>query len=89
MLVDLVAVAAAGVRLPDLDERVADRPAVLVEHAAGDDDPLAERLALVLPRQVVVELADRVGPNTGPSRSWNSSGIVTSGRSGARQRVER
>ena len=57
MLVDLVPVAAGGVRLPDLDERAADRPAVLVEHAAGDDDPLAERLAVVLPRQVVVELA--------------------------------
>ena len=69
VLVDLVPVAAGRVRLPDLDQRVAHRPAVLVEHAAGDDDPLAERLALVLARQVAVELAERASPNTGPSSS--------------------
>ena len=45
MLVDVVDVAAGRVGLPDLDQRVRHRPAVLVEHAAGDDDPLAERLA--------------------------------------------
>ena len=45
VLVALVDVAAGGVRLPDLEQRAADRAAVLVEHAPGDDDPLAERLA--------------------------------------------
>ncbi len=60
MLVDLVPVATRGVRLPDLDQRARHRPPVVVEHAAADDDALAERLALVLLRQVVVELAERV-----------------------------
>ena len=60
MLVDLVAVAPAGVRLPHLDERVRDRAAVLVENPAGDDDPLAHRLARELPGQVAVEIADRI-----------------------------
>jgi hypothetical protein len=34
-------------------------PAVFVEHAAGDDDALALRLAGVLPREVVVGVAER------------------------------
>ena len=49
-----VDVAAGGVGLPDLDQRVRHRPAVLVEHAAGDDDALAERLAGMLAGQVGV-----------------------------------
>ena len=65
MPVDLVVVAAGGVRLPHLDERAADRPPVLVEHSAGDDDPLAERLAFVLARQVVVA-ARRACPRRRP-----------------------
>ena len=63
--VDVMVVAARGVRLPDLDQRAAQRAAVLVEHAAADDDPLAERLARVLARQVVVELGDRIGAEHG------------------------
>ena len=49
MLIDLVDVTARGVGLPDLDHRVANGTAVLVDHAAGDDDPLAERLAVAPP----------------------------------------
>src|SRR6185312_16010587 len=60
VLVDLVAVASARIGLPDLDQRASDRPPVLVEDPPGDGDPLADRLARMLPRQVVVELADRV-----------------------------
>ncbi len=58
----LVAVAARGVGLPDLDQRVGHRPAVFVEHAAVDDDALAHRHAAVLEvhRQVVVERAEVV-----------------------------
>ena len=59
MLVDHVPVAARGVRLPDLDQLATQRAAVGAEHAAADDDPLAERLALVLAGEVVVELAER------------------------------
>ena len=58
--VPAVAVAAARVGLPDLDQRVRHRPAVVLLDVAVDDDPLALRLALVLAREVVVELADAV-----------------------------
>ena len=58
MLVALVDVATAGVGLPDLDELVAHRPAVAVEHPAGDDHPLADRLAAVLDGQVGLERVD-------------------------------
>ena len=49
-----VRVPAGGIGLPDLDQRLGDRPAVLVENPAGDDDAFAERLAGVLPGQVVI-----------------------------------
>ena len=55
VLVALVDVAAGGVGLPDLDELVAHRPAVAVEHATGHDHPLAHRLAGVLDGQVGLE----------------------------------
>src|SRR5262249_24553789 len=58
--VDLVVVAAGCIRLPDLDQRAADRPALVVEHAAGDNDPLAERVTFVLACQVVVAGPDVV-----------------------------
>src|SRR5580704_3710517 len=54
-----VHVSPGGVRLPDLDERPAQRVALGVEHAPRDDDPLSDRLALVLDREVVVVLADQ------------------------------
>ena len=59
MGVGVVHVAAGGVRLPDLDQLAAQRAAVAAEDAARDVDPLALRLTGVLPRQVVVERADR------------------------------
>ena len=59
MAVALVRVAAGRVALPDLDERVAHGPAVRLEHAAVDDDALAERLARVLAREVGVERVAR------------------------------
>src|SRR5918997_645501 len=58
MAVHVVLVASRGVRLPDLDQSVAHGPPVSVEDAPVQDHPLPERLALVLPRQVVVDLAD-------------------------------
>ena len=54
MLVDIVDVAAAGIRLPDFDERVGNRTLVLVEHVAVHDDAFAERLTFVLLGEVVV-----------------------------------
>ena len=84
MLVALVDVAAGGVGLPDLDQRVRHRPAVAVEHAAGDDDALAQRLAVVLAGEVGVGRGDGPSPYTGPVGSCSASGRRISGRSGAR-----
>ena len=58
MVVDRVGVTTRGVRLPDLDQLASKRLAVRAKDAPADDDPLTERLARVLPREVVVELAD-------------------------------
>ena len=55
VLVALVAVAPGGVALPDLHQRLRHRPAAGLEHAPVDDDPLPERLAVVLAREVVVD----------------------------------
>ena len=55
MLVDVVEVAPRRVRLPDLDELSAQRLAVGAEDSPLDDDPLTERLAGVLAREVGVE----------------------------------
>ena len=60
MLVALVDVAAGRVGLPDLDQLAAHRAAVAVEHAAGDHDALADRLAAVLDRQIRLERGDVV-----------------------------
>ena len=57
MLIDHVHVAPGRVRLPDFDEGVGHRPAVLVDDAPGDDDALADRLARVLAREIGVVLA--------------------------------
>src|SRR5206468_1223254 len=58
VLLALVGVAAGRVGLPDLDELTADRTAVAVEQPSGDGDALTDRLAGVLPREVVVDLGD-------------------------------
>ena len=89
MLVDAVHVAAGRVGLPDLDQRVADRPAVAVDHPARDDDALAERLARVLPGEVVSRAPTAPAPKTGPVVSASGAGSMSSGRAGARRRVER
>src|ERR1700712_5509694 len=48
MLVDDMDIAAAGIGLPQLDQRIRDTATVFVEHMAVHDDALAERLALAL-----------------------------------------
>ena len=58
VLVALVDVAAGGVGLPDLHELAAHRAAVAVEHPPGDDDALAERLAVVLDGEVRFQRVD-------------------------------
>src|SRR5690606_17507527 len=54
VLIDAVVVPAGRVRLPYLHQDVRNRFAVLVEYASADEDPLAQRLALVLRGEVVV-----------------------------------
>src|SRR5271154_1234055 len=49
-----VSVAARGIRLPDFDHGVRNRAAVFIEYAAGHHDALAESLATVEVRQVIV-----------------------------------
>src|SRR5450755_1118881 len=44
-LVPLVQVATGGIGLPDLQQRVGQRRALLVKHAARHDDTLADSLA--------------------------------------------
>ena len=68
MGVDLVEIPAGGIRLPDLDELVAHRLTVTREDAAGDDDALALRLAVVLPRQIGIHGADRGLAVRGPGQ---------------------
>ena len=74
MLVALVPVPSGRVRLPDLDERARDGPSVLLEQAAGHDDSLAKRFAAMLPRQVVVELADLPFPVEGVREVVDATG---------------
>src|SRR5712692_567718 len=52
VLVDFVQVTSRGVGLPDFDECVRNRPAVFIQHPSAHDDPFAERLTGMLPRQV-------------------------------------
>ena len=75
-----------GVRLPDLDQRIRHRPRVLVQHSAGDDDALPERLAGVRAGEVAVERSDRSVAVDGTGRSDSVRGITTSGRRGGATR---
>src|SRR5262245_28377586 len=52
VLVGRMGIAAGGVGLPDLDQRVRHRLAVLVQYSAAYDDPLADRLPFVLSREI-------------------------------------
>src|SRR6478736_634567 len=45
VLIDLVMIAAGGIRLPDLDQSIGHRPLILVQHLPDDNQPLAHRLA--------------------------------------------
>src|SRR5699024_6160328 len=62
VLVALVDVATGGVRLPDLDELIADRPTLTVEDPPGDADALADGFAVGLDGQVRFEGADVTVP---------------------------
>jgi hypothetical protein len=61
-----VDVAPGGVGLPDLDERVADRPSVRVDNSPAQDDALAQGLAGVLPGEVGVLRPDGYPAEGGP-----------------------
>jgi hypothetical protein len=52
VLIDGVQISSSGVGLPDFHQRVCRRPRIFVEHAAGDDNPLAQRRSFVLTCQI-------------------------------------
>jgi hypothetical protein len=66
VLIHPMRIPTGGVRLPDLDQRVRDRPPAVVEHASLHDDALAERLADVLARQIAVACFDAAVRIGGP-----------------------
>lgn len=78
MLLALVGVAARRVGLPDLHELAAHRPSVAVEQPSGDGDALTDRLAVVLPGEVVVDLGDVPLPEGGEDSSTSSGSLLTS-----------
>src|SRR5581483_12465059 len=66
VLVARMVISAGGVTLPDLDHGVGHGPAILVEHAAMDDDALAERLARALPGEVVLQRVEALAGEQRP-----------------------
>ena len=60
MLIDDMHVTAAGIGLPQFDQRVRHAAAVFIEHMAVHDDAFADRLALALNGEVVIVLAHRL-----------------------------
>src|ERR1700687_4868035 len=52
VLIVLVEIASRGIGLPNLNQRIANRPAILIEYPPADYNSLAERLASTLSRQV-------------------------------------
>jgi hypothetical protein len=53
-LIALVRVPASGIGLPDLDQRMRDRPLIFVKDAARHDNPLSDRWPGMVNRQVVI-----------------------------------
>src|SRR4030081_2044364 len=58
VVIVLVRITPGRIGLPDFDQRIGHGLAVFIEHASCDDYALAERLAGMLMRQVVVSCLD-------------------------------
>src|SRR5215471_2633867 len=58
VIVAIMPVPAGSIRLPEFYESPRNRTAVVVEHPAGDDDPLSQRLPRMLAGEVVLALRD-------------------------------
>src|SRR4029077_10293015 len=67
VLIALVEIASRGIGLPNLNQRIANRPAILIEYSPADYNSLAEGLASALPRQVESLRLDNV-----LSKTWAS-----------------
>jgi hypothetical protein len=52
MLIDPVLIPAGSVALPDFHERVWRRPSILIDNPAGNNNPLPQRFARMLLRQI-------------------------------------
>lgn len=51
-----------GVSLPDFDQGVRNGASIFIEHTAGDEDALTQRIARVLASEIVIRFADRIVP---------------------------
>jgi len=74
-----VRVAAGRVGLPNLEERIGNRAAILVEDAATDDDPLANRLTVVEMGHVDITGTNDLAPEARSVISDRVCSIRTSG----------
>src|SRR6478672_7689507 len=66
MIVAIMAITSSSIGLPDLDQRMWNRPAVVVQYPAAHDDALPERFSRVLPRQVGIGGSNCIGPKDRP-----------------------
>src|SRR6266852_2662724 len=60
VLVRLMQIASRRIRLPDFDERMRNRPRVLIHHSPAHDNSFAKRFAAVRPRQIASLHIDRL-----------------------------
>src|ERR1035438_3833640 len=67
MIVLRVPVTASRVSLPNLDQRVGNGTAVVIQYPASDDDALALRLSCMLAREIMIGLANRARAKNGPA----------------------
>src|SRR5262245_21226945 len=62
MLVFYMRVATSCIGLPDFNQSIGDRTAIVIEHTASHDDALPVRLFFMLPGQVAVGFTDLTMP---------------------------
>src|SRR6266849_2609749 len=60
VLVRLMQIASGRIRLPNFDERMRNRPRVLIHHSPAHDNSFAKRFAAVRPRQIASLHIDRL-----------------------------
>jgi hypothetical protein len=91
MLIHNMNVAACGVGLPHLDQRIRDRLTPIIQNPTGHDEALPQRFAVAPPiaGQIVIERTDILMTVDRRARSASDALIGRSGRVGPRSGVER